>query len=325
MPRCIHWQILTKFRLRQRIGAENAAGPALASDAAQRHSAVAGGSDRRVDQACALRDDCAIRASHAAQQIHAFRADRIPRKFFSSPQFASVRMRSRVATTYADLCFANLSTAAINFAALARLARRNAMSAPPRGRIICRGDPRNHIASARIAAIRDEIRVVTFAQRIENDSSELRSRVATSSHALCSSVVVLMIVANPPSVRLRAWGHGRTSRSSRRQCRRRPGGGREGCWHHSRLPAQGRSFRQSSSTHQPDARSGRRRAGGVERRRLRHGRRHGRRHQADGRGPRAWIRCRASPARSSRYAREKAGEDTVGEIVGSIPGLGQFV
>jgi len=25
------------------------------------------------------------------------------------------------------------------------------------------------------------------------------------------------------------------------------------------------------------------------------------------------------------YAREKAGEDTVGEIVGSIPGLGQFV
>ena len=25
------------------------------------------------------------------------------------------------------------------------------------------------------------------------------------------------------------------------------------------------------------------------------------------------------------YAREKAGEDTVGEIVGSIPGLGQFI
>jgi hypothetical protein len=25
------------------------------------------------------------------------------------------------------------------------------------------------------------------------------------------------------------------------------------------------------------------------------------------------------------YAREKAGEDAVGEIVGSIPGLGQFI
>jgi hypothetical protein len=25
------------------------------------------------------------------------------------------------------------------------------------------------------------------------------------------------------------------------------------------------------------------------------------------------------------YSREKAGEDTIGEIVGSIPGLGQFV
>ena len=25
------------------------------------------------------------------------------------------------------------------------------------------------------------------------------------------------------------------------------------------------------------------------------------------------------------YAREKAGEDTIGEIVGSIPGLGQFI
>jgi hypothetical protein len=25
------------------------------------------------------------------------------------------------------------------------------------------------------------------------------------------------------------------------------------------------------------------------------------------------------------HAREKAGEDTVGEIVGSIPGLGQFI
>jgi hypothetical protein len=25
------------------------------------------------------------------------------------------------------------------------------------------------------------------------------------------------------------------------------------------------------------------------------------------------------------YAREKAGEDTIGEIVGAIPGLGQFV
>ena len=33
----------------------------------------------------------------------------------------------------------------------------------------------------------------------------------------------------------------------------------------------------------------------------------------------------ASRAKPSGYAREKVGEDAVGEIVGAIPGLGQFV
>ena len=60
------------------------------------------------------------------------------------------------------------------------------------------------------------------------------------------------------------------------------------------------------------------------RRHVRHGRHHGRRHQDDGgrpeHGPGAG-RHREIIA----YAREKAGEDAIGEIVGAIPGLSQFV
>jgi hypothetical protein len=47
-------------------------------------------------------------------------------------------------------------------------------------------------------------------------------------------------------------------------------------------------------------------------------------HQTDGSRSRHESDAERDP-RTHRLSREKAGEDTVNEIVGSIPGLGQFV
>ena len=65
-------------------------------------------------------------------------------------------------------------------------------------------------------------------------------------------------------------------------------------------------------------------AGRRRRRRLRHGRHHGRRHQDDG-GRLVMGQVQGVTRETISYAREKAGDEALGEIVGAIPGLSQFI